>query len=129
VRSREVGDRQELREPEVPRRGLRLGRTEEQAALTESLGETIEPELDCPVQLADGVEVLQPRRDLILARRGQGSGLLDRGQGVLVGHVHAVRALEVDEVPDRGLVERKEVHPDPRRVGVRRQREVRAAEG
>ena len=129
VRAGEVGHGGEIRQGKVPDHGLCRPWPQEQALLAQPLGEPVEAELDRAIQGADRLEVLQPRPDLVLGGAGQGSRLPHSRQRILVGHVEALRALEVDQVPQRRLVERQELDLDAGRVGVRRQREARALEG
>ena len=68
-RGREVGDRDELRPAEVLLGRLGVRRPDEQALRAEPLGEVLEAGLDGPVELADRVELLQVRDDLVAARR------------------------------------------------------------
>ena len=65
LRRLEIGDRDELRPAEVLFGGLGVRRPDEQALRSESLGQELEAGLDRPVELADGVELLELRDDRI----------------------------------------------------------------
>ena len=67
---RQVGDRDELRPAEVLLGRLGVRRADEQALGAKPLGEVLEAGLDRPVELADRVELLQVRDDLVAPRRG-----------------------------------------------------------
>jgi hypothetical protein len=106
LRARHVGHRDQLGPAEVGLGGLGLRRAGEQLLLAELAGQVGEPLFDGPVQVAYGGEVLGARDDLAVLHGGGGAA--ERGHPVRVGEVHALRALEEHEVPQRRLTERQQ---------------------
>ena len=80
----------------------------------EPLGQVLEAGLDRPVELADRVELLEVRDDLVALVVGQRDGLLDRLEPLGVLDVHPLGPLEEGEVAERGLAERQQLDPDAR---------------
>jgi hypothetical protein len=74
----EIGDRDELLPPEVLLGRLGVRRSDEQALRAKPIGQVLQACLDRPVELADRVELLQMRDDLVLLVVGQRDGLPDR---------------------------------------------------
>ena len=103
---REVGDRDELLPPEVLLGRLGVRRPDEQALGAEPAGQVLQAGLDRPVELADRVELLQMRDDLVLLVVRQRDRLLDRLEALGILDVHALGPLEEGEVAERGLAER-----------------------
>ena len=128
LRGLEIGDRDELRPAEVLLGGLGVGRSDEQALGTEPLGQVLETGLDRPVELADRVELLELRDDLIARVVRQRDRLRDRRETFRVLDVHPLGPLEEGEVAERGLVEGQQLDPDAGRIAVGRHREVRAGQ-
>ena len=118
-----VGDRHELRPAERVGGHLRVTRADEQAVLAELVGEVVEASLDRAVQVADGVELLAPGHDV-----GRGHDRQRRAGGVeAVGvlQLHALGALEEQEVAQRPFAEGHECELHARRVALRLVRHVR----
>ena len=97
-------------------------------SVPEALRQVLEAGLDRSVELADRVELLQVRDDLVVLVVGQRHGLLDRLEPLGVLDVHPLGPLEEGEVAQRGLAERHQLDPDAGRVAVGRHREVRTSE-
>jgi hypothetical protein len=86
-----------------------------------------EPVLDRPVKVSYGREVLRLGHDVGL--RDQRNGVVDRRVDCLRAlQIHALRALEEHEVPQRRLAERHERQIDAGRVVMRRGGQAWAAE-
>ncbi len=128
LRGSEVGDGDELRPPEMLRGGLRARGPDEQALRAEPLVQVLEARLDGPVELADGVELLQVGDDLVVLVVRQRDGLRDRLEALGILDVHPVRPLEEGEVAEGGLAERHQLDPDAGRVRVGGHRKVRSGE-
>ena len=102
---------------------------DEQLVFTHLFGEVAKARFDRAVEMANGRELLEVRRDLLLAHYRYGA--LDRGETVGVVEVHALGALEIEEVAERLLPERQQRELDatrvvPRRLGQVRTRQMRA---
>ncbi len=80
------------------------------------------------VELADRVELLQLRHDLVRPAMRQRDRLLDRREHLGVLDVHPLRPLEEGEVAQGRLAERHQLDPHPGRVGIGGHREVRPGE-
>ena len=81
-----------------------------------------------PVELADGLELLEVGDDLVPLVVRQRHGLLDGLETLRVVDGHALGSLEVREVAQRLLAERHELDPHACRVAVGRHGEVGAGE-
>ena len=125
----QVGDRDELRPAEVLLGRLGVRRPDEQALRAKAIGQVLQAGLDGPVELADRVELLQVRDDLVLLVVRQRDGLRDRLEPLGILDVHPLGPLEEREVAERGFAEGQQLDPDAGRVAVRRHREVRARRG
>ncbi len=124
----EVGHRDELRPAEMLLGRLGVRRPDEQAVRAQALGQVLEADLDRPVELADRVELLQLRDDLVPDVVRQRDGLRDRLEPLGVLDVHAFGSFEEGEVSERCLAEGQQLDPDAGRIAVGRHREVRAGE-
>ena len=128
LRRLEIGDRDEFRPAKVLFGGLGVGRPDEQALGAKAVGQVLETGLDRPVQLADRVELLELRDDLVPRVMRQRDGFRDGRESFGVLDVHPLGTLEEGEMPEGGLVEGQELDPDAGRIAVRRHREVRAGQ-
>ena len=117
---RQVGDGDELLPAEVLLGRLGVRRPDEQALGAKPAGEVLEAGLDRPVELADRVELLQMRDDLVALVVGQRDRLLDRLEALGILDVHPLRPLEEREVAKRGLAEGQQLDPDAGRIAVAR---------
>ena len=124
----QVGDRDELRPPEVLLGRLRVRRPDEQALGAEPTGQVLQTGLDRPVELADRVELLQVRDDLVALVVRQRDGLPDRLETLGILDVHPLGSLEKGEVAERGFAEGKQFDPNPGWIAVGGHREVRPGE-
>ncbi len=124
----EVGDGDELRPPEVLFGRLGVRGPDKEALRAKPLGQVFQACLDGPVELADGVELLQLRDDLVRPVSGQRDGPRDRLETLGILDVHPVRPLEECEVAEGGLAERHQLDSDSGRVRVGGHREVRPGE-
>ena len=102
-----------------------FGRPDEQALGAEPICQVLQAGLDRPVELADRVELLQVRDDLVLLVVRQRNGLRDRLEPLGILDVHPLGPLEEGEMAERGLAEGQQLDPDAGRVAVGRHREVR----
>ena len=96
--------------------GLGIRRPDEQALWSEPLGQELETGLDGPVELADGVELLEVGDDLVVLVVRQRDGLRDRLEPGRILDVHPVRPLEEGEVAERGFPEGQQLDQDCRAV-------------
>ena len=90
------------------------------------LGQVLQAGLDRSVELADRVELLQMRDDLVSLIVRQGDGLLDGREPLGILDVHPLGPLEEGEMAERGFTEGQQLDPDAGRIAVGRHREVRA---
>ena len=118
-----VGNRDQLGPAEVGLGGLRPGRADEQRRLAVLLGQVRDAGLDRPVQVPHSREILAARDDLAVLHGRRGAAVRDHPGGVL--DVHALRAFEVHEVPQRLVAERHQRQVHAGRVVAGGLREVR----
>ena len=123
LRAGQVSHSDQFRPAEVRGGCLRSWRPDEQPVLAMQLGQVRETRLDGPVQVADRREVLAAGNDVPLvhlrrrpAYRGEASGVVQ---------VHAFRALQEHEVPQRLLAEWQQCQLDAGRVVRSRSGQVR----
>ncbi len=96
--------------------------------LAEAIGQVGQAVFEGAVEVADRFELGKDRAAHLVGRRGQRLRLGERGKALRVGHVHALRSLEVGEVAQGDLAEGHQHQLDLRRERARRDREVRAAQ-
>ena len=94
--------------------GLRSARAEEEVLLTHLLRQVAEARFDRSVEVADGPELLQVRRDFLGSH--DRDRVFDRGQPLGIVQIHALGPLEEQEVAKCLLTERKQLEADSARI-------------